>query len=69
MLAAFATAIRLRSLPNSLPFSDICQSIGYLLRRRESPLWLCVKDFEKKKFKILGSMWEKRPNKNQSFFY
>ena len=54
VLAALGTEIRLRYFPFSLPFRDICPSVGYPIPRCKSQLWQGLIDFQKKKrFKIL----------------
>ena len=45
LLAAFGNVIRVRPFPFSFALTDI----WYPMRRRKSPLWQGVKDFQKKK--------------------
>ena len=50
VLAAFGTEIHLKSLPFSVAFIDVYPAADYPMRRRKSPVWQRVKDFEKTRF-------------------
>ena len=67
LLAAFGNVIRVRPFPFSFALTDICPSVRYPMRRRKSPLWQGVKDFQKKNgFKTFKFYVGEDPNKNQS---
>ena len=69
VLAAIGTEIRVRSFPFSLTLIDICRSEGYTVRRRKSPLWQGVKDFQKNRFRIFKFYMAADPNINLAVLF